>query len=105
MWIEILKRQVAEKGPKVVARELGISRSAVDLVTQGKYNASTKRIIERVKRIYGVDGKIECPVKGALTPIECSENYRKAKLIGMRCGNPETLRLYKCCMSCSTRKV
>jgi len=104
MWIELLKRHVNQKGPRLVAKELGVSRSMIDLVTQGKYLASTQRIIERVKRIYGVDGKIECPIKGVLTPLECAENFRKAKLIGLRCGNPETMRLHKECSRCSTRK-
>lgn len=104
MWLEILKKEVAAKGPKVVARELGISRSAVDLAAQGKYKASTARIEERVKLIYGSNGGVKCPVKGLITPIECAENFRKAKIIGMRCGNPETLRLYKECIRCSIRK-
>lgn len=104
MWIDLLKRQVEGKGPKLVARELGISRSAVDLVVQGKYKANSEKIMLRVQKIYGHNGGIECPIKGLITPIECAENFRKAKLIGMKAGNPETLRLYKTCMSCSVRK-
>lgn len=104
MWLDILIRHVEQKGPKIVARELRISRSAVDLCAQGKYKASTEKIMERVKKVYGNDGGIECSVKGVITPIECAENFRKAKLIGMKAGNPETLRLYKTCMGCSVRK-
>lgn len=104
MWLEILKKEVVAKNPKQVAKELGISRSAVDLAVQGKYKASTTRIEERVKLIYGNNGGIECPVKGHLTPIECAENFRRAKLIGMRAGNPETLKLYKQCLRCAVRK-
>jgi len=105
MWIEILKRQVEMKGPKTVARELGISRSSVDLVVQGKYSASTVKIEGRVKKIYGKNGMVECPVKGIITPLECAENFRKAKLIGMKAGNPETLRLYKSCLGCGIRNT
>lgn len=104
MWIEILRREVAAKGPKRVALELGVSRSTVDLVVQGKYSASTRRIESRVERIYGKNGLIECPVKGSLTPLECAENFRRAKAIGMRAGNPETLRLYRACAECGTRR-
>lgn len=105
MWIEILKKEVAVKGPKQVAKELGISRSTVDMVCQGKYQASTARIEERVKAIYGHNGGIKCPVLGEITPNECAEKWKLAKKIGMRAGNPETLKLYKACMKCSIRKT
>ena len=105
MWIEILKREVEAKGPKQVAKELGISRSAVDLVCHGKYNASTAKIEQRVKKIFGNDnGGITCPVLGSISPNTCSEKWNLAKKIGMKAGNPETLKLYKTCMNCSVRK-
>ncbi len=112
MWIDILKKEVAAigadgkpKGPKQVAKELGISRSAVDLVCQGKYNASTAKIEQRVRKIYGNDnGGITCPVLGAISPNTCSEKWNLAKKIGMKAGNPETLKLYKTCTNCSVRK-
>lgn len=104
MWLEILKKEVEAKGPKQVAKELGISRSTVDMVVQGKYQASTAKVEERVQKIYGMNGKIECPVKGLITPIECAENFKRAKLIGMKSGNPETLRLHKQCLRCAVRK-
>lgn len=103
-WIEILRREVQAKGPKAVARELGVSRSTVDLVCQGKYGADTGRIEKRIENIYGHQGGVECPVKGRLTPSGCAENYRRAKAIGMRAGNPETLRLYHACLKCSVRR-
>lgn len=104
MWIEILKRQVEQRGPRQVAKELGVSRSTVDLVCQGKYQASTTKVEGRVQKIYGTGGNIECPVKGLITPIECAENFRKAKVIGMKAGNPLTLKLYKECLRCAIRK-
>lgn len=103
MWLDILRKEVAAKGPREVARELGISRSTVDMVCQGKYQAQTVKIEERVKKIYGRDGKVECPVKGLITPIECAEKWNLAKKIGMRAGNPETLKLYKQCLRCAVR--
>lgn len=105
MWIDILRREAQAKGPKQVAKELGISRSSVDLVCQGKYNASTKKIEERVRKIYGnTNGGIACPVLGEISPNACSDKWNLAKKIGMRAGNPETLRLYKSCSQCSVRK-
>lgn len=105
MWLEILRKEVSQKGPKQVAKELGISRSAVDLVCQGKYKASTTRIEERVKAIYGQNGGIDCPVLGCITANRCAEKWALAKKIGIRAGNPETLRLYKACGRCWIRKA
>jgi hypothetical protein len=104
MWIEVLKRHVEQKGPRRVAQELGFARSTIDLVCQGKYKASTKRIEERVKAVYGHNGKIFCEVLGEITPLICAENWNKAKKIGMLASNPEHLRLYKTCLNCSVRK-
>lgn len=105
MWIEILKRQVDQKGPRQVAKELGVSRSTIDLVCQDKYQASTDKIIERVKSIYGNNGHVLCPVLGEISPNLCAEKWTLAKKIGMRAGNPDTLRLYKTCLNCGIRKV
>lgn len=105
MWIDILKRQVEQKGPRQVAKELGVSRSTIDLVCQDKYQASTDKIIERVKNIYGENGHVLCPVLGEISPNTCAEKWTLAKKIGMKAGNPDTLRLYKTCLNCGIRKV
>jgi len=104
MWIEILRKEVKAKGPKQVAKELGVSRSTIDLVTQGKYQASTDKVMERVQAIYGRNGHVLCPVLGEISPNLCAEKWTLAKKIGMKAGNPDTLRLYKTCLSCSVRK-
>ena len=106
MWINILRKEVEAKGPKQVAKELEMSRSSIDLVLSGKYAASTRKIEDRVRRIYGNNGGgIDCPVLGPISPNACSEKRALAKKIGMRAGNPETLRLYKTCLNCSIRKA
>jgi hypothetical protein len=105
MWIEILKRQVEKKGGKQVAHELGIGRSTVSLLCQAKYPGSTRRMEERIAAIYGKDGKIDCPALGEIDPSTCVDTWNRAKNIGMKASNPETLRLYKTCMSCTIRRV
>jgi transcriptional regulator with XRE-family HTH domain len=96
MWLKILKQQIADKGPRQVGRELGVSHSTLSLVMSGKYGASTRRVEERVRAIYGnPSGMVDCPARGEMPPADCAENWRRAKLIGMKAGNPETLRLYK----------
>ena len=105
MWIDILRREVEAKGPQQVAKELGVSRSTIDLVCQEKYQASTSKVEERVKNIYGNNGGVTCPVLGEITPNVCSDKWNLAKKIGMKAGNPDTLKLYKTCSKCSVRKV
>ncbi len=104
MWIEILKKEVAARGPKQVAREMGVSRTTVDLVCHGKYPGSTARIEERIRLIFGTNGKVQCPVLEEISPARCAETWHKAKAIGMKAGNPETLRLYKTCLKCTVRR-
>jgi len=103
MWLEILKKEVNMKGPKQVAKELGLSRTAVDLVCQGKYPAGTEKIEKRIASIYGQDGNVACPILGLITPNRCVETWQRAVNIGMKVGNPETLRLYKQCLQCAIR--
>jgi hypothetical protein len=104
VWIEVLRKEDKAKGPKQVAIELGVSRPSVDLILQGKYGADTKKMLERVKAIYGHNGKVLCSVLGEITPLMCAEKWNLAKKIGMLAGNPETLKLYKTCLNCSVRR-
>lgn len=105
MWLERLKRKVEAKGIEQVAKELGMSSTSIDLVLRGMYQASTHKVEARVKNIYGNGGYIHCPVLGDITPNICAEKWTLAKKIGMRAGNPETLKLYKTCLKCDLRKV
>jgi hypothetical protein len=103
MWIEILRREVEAKGPKAVAVEIGYSRATVDLVLRGTYEGNLDNIEERVMSIYGTNGKVHCEQLGEITPSLCAEKWTLAKKIGMKAGNPDTLRLYKACLRCSKR--
>ncbi len=104
-WIEILREEVARKGGAAVAKELGISRSAVSLACAEKYPASTKKIEDRVCRIYGKGGLVSCPILGGISPARCAENFRLARQIGMKAGSPQTLLLYKTCRErCPVRR-
>jgi hypothetical protein len=109
-WIEILRREVdstdadgKRKGPATVAKEIGYSRATVDLVCKGTYAGNLDAVAERVMSIYGCNGKVECPVLGVLSPQACAENWQRAKTVGLRVGNPETLKLHHKCLRCSKR--
>ena len=102
-WLEILRRQADTRGRAVVARELGISSSTISLVLSDKYPATTDAIEARVMAIYGNNGKVACPAMGDINPELCVSFWEKAQKIGVKCGNPATIRLYKCCLKCELR--
>ena len=103
-WLKILKQQVKEKGAATVAREVGISPASLSLVLAEKYPAKTDNVERKVISIYGtVSGLIDCPVLGEIEPAVCAEKHNLANLVGMKCGNPATLKLYKTCLKCAIR--
>ncbi len=102
-WLEILRRNVELRSQAVVARELGISAGGVSLVLSGKYPASTHKIEDRVMRIYGAGSHIDCPASGEITPSQCVELWDRARRIGVRAGNPATIRRYNTCRKCPMR--
>lgn len=102
-WLNILKKEVDNRGAIQVAKELGISRSSVDLLIRGQYNADPSRMIKKISAIYGNNGSVACPVLGRLSPNRCAETWDRSKKIGNKAGNPETLRLYKACGVCEHR--
>jgi hypothetical protein len=104
-WLEVLRRQVQNRGASMVARELGVSSTTISLTLNGKYGASTDKIERRVMRIYGAGDGIECPVLGRITPLKCVETWERAGKIGSRAGNPRTIRLYKTCQKCDLRNT
>lgn len=103
IWLEILRRQIANRTTSLVARELAVSPTTISLVLSGKYGASTDKIERRVMRIYGNGDGITCPVLGRISPLKCVETWELAGKIGSKAGNPRTIRLYKACLKCDLR--
>lgn len=104
MWFELLKKDIEVKGVSAVAKKLGLSKATISLVCNDKYPADKKKIEERIRKTYG-GTKIRCPVLEVITLAQCLETRHRAKLIGMKAGNPETLRLYKACHTCKKREA
>ncbi|NLW36259.1 MAG: hypothetical protein GXY80_12415 [Syntrophorhabdus aromaticivorans] len=104
MWINLLRTHVKVKGIRQVAVELGVSKSMISLLCNDKYPASTANIEARIRKVYGNNGLIECPILGQISAARCAETWGRAKAIGNRASNPETIRLYHRCRQCGTRK-
>ncbi len=109
-WIEILRREVdaiaadgKRKGSAVVAAEIGYSRATVDLVLKGTYAGNLQAVAERVMSIYGANGKVLCPILGEISPQLCANNWQTAKRVGIKAGNPQTMKLHHKCLRCSLR--
>lgn len=103
-WLDILRKQTEVKGRSTVAKELSVSTATLSLVLSDKYPASTAAIENKVANFYGSsNGQVDCPALGDISPDVCFANWEKAKKIGMSCGNPRTIRLYKACLNCSLR--
>lgn len=102
-WLDILKRQVEIHGRTAVVRQLGVSPSTLSLVLADKYPAGTDGVEARVMAIYGHAGQVACPALGEIDPAQCVTNWERAQKIGVKCGNPATIRLYKNCLKCDLR--
>lgn len=105
MWIDVLRKEIALKGCKAVAQELGYARSTVALLASDKYPGGTAKARARVEAVYGVDGPVVCASLGRITVSQCRTTWQKARIIGMRASNPDTLRLYKACMKCTANNT
>ncbi len=102
IWLKLLKQNLEAKGPKKVSEEIGYSTATLNLCKNGKY-AKTKAVAARVMALYGNNGKVECPVLGDITPQKCADHHGHAKTVGLRVGNPDTMRLHKTCLQCPVR--
>ncbi len=102
--LEVLQKQIKEKGLEQVAKELGISKTTVYLVLQGKYKGSNKNIEGKIQKIYGSPNGVQCPILGDISPSQCAEIYSKAEFVGKYVSNPEKMRLYRECKRCKIRK-
>ena len=92
------------------AKRCGLSREQIvdkmneiaAMVAKGTYPARTDKIEARVLAVYG-GATVTCPVLGGIDAAACAAHQDRAKRIGLRAGNPETLRLFKCCSNCPVR--
>lgn len=101
-WIDLLAGAVTTRGMEQVRKELGYSTTTISLALAGKYPGDTAKVQRKVLAIYGASA-IECPVLGAIKPDRCAEAFNRAKKVGTRLSNPDTIRLHYNCLKCSLR--
>ena len=101
-WLDILRDRIGALGLVTVAKDLGAAKSTVSMVCNGKYPARTDKIQAKVLAVYGGQ-TVACPVLGEIEAAACADNQARAKRIGLRAGNPQTLLLFKTCSNCPVR--
>lgn len=92
-WWELLHKAVEATNCAEVARELGVSRTAVSLLVNGKYAGDTRRMAERIRMRFG---RTLCPCTGRrMSAAECRETAAT-----MPTSSPGALRLWRACQQC-----
>lgn len=94
-WRQILEDAVAGSSVTAAAARLGVSRTSVSLLLNGKYPGNTERMAARVMEVYGP--MRDCPVYGGkVNDAICTE--RKAQ--PMPTSSPWALRRWRECRAC-----
>ena len=89
----LLRARVAEIGVGPTAREIGISRTSVDLLIKERYPASAERMAARIIDRYT---RHECPYDGVLLHDDACARYAgKAPT-----SSPAALRRWRACQKC-----
>jgi len=101
-WLKLLKQNLQQKSAKKVSKEIGYSTATINLCINNKYKKPEK-VKERVMAIYGNNGKVQCPILSEITPQQCADHHDRAKKVGLRVGNPDTMRLHRSCLQCPVR--
>jgi len=94
MWLNLLTNAVKNSSKAQVAISIGVSRTTISLVMNGKYPASTDKIEALVMATYS---RVDCPHLGESIPIteckrHCSENAPTS--------SPRAMRLWRACQTC-----
>lgn len=92
-WLALLTEAVQGSNKTAVARELGVSRTAVSLLVAGKYCGRTERMAARVMARYS---SVDCPHQGKpVNPDTCRKYCGQAPS-----SSPAALRQWRACRAC-----
>lgn len=95
-WLMVLKTACADSSQAAVARQLGVSASALNQVLKGVYKGQVTRIQTLIEGRL-MNQTVACPVAGDLPKHKCLEH--QARDVRMATVNPLFSRLYRACRS------
>ena len=93
-WMQVLVRAVAATSIADVARRLGVARSSLSLLVNGKYPGGTDNMAARVMDVLAEP----CPVYGGPRTSEACASRRAEP---MPTSNPFALRQWRACQVCN----
>ena len=93
-WMHLLGRAVAATSVAEVARRLGVARSSLSLLINGKYPGSTSNMAARVMDVLAEP----CPVYGGGRTSDACATHRAEP---MPTSNPFALRQWRACHLCN----
>lgn len=101
LWLDVLRQQVEARSQGRVADELGVSKTQISQVLNGKYPADPADLRRKVEGHY-MKVTVECPVLGTIPVHECKA-HQKAEF---GAHNPLRVRLYRACRAgCPNSKL
>lgn len=93
-WLLELRKQVETTSLKVVADKLGVSKTTVSLLINGKYPADTAKMQNLVESVF-LGYTVHCPILGEIPKHRCA-----AQQSTVDPGNrPQAIQLWKACRS------
>lgn len=93
-WESLLTDAIRSSTKQQVADQLGVSRSAISLIANGKYPASVEHIAQKILLVYGA---IDCPyLQKKIALSDCRFNYGRAAPV----SSPREMKFWRACQSC-----
>jgi hypothetical protein len=89
-WIEALARAADSTTQSFIARDIGVSRTMINLLINNRYQRDRSRIEARVRQYLM---QVECPVLGRIAGEQCRDNQAKP----YTSANPVAIQLYRAC--------
>ncbi|WP_299001694.1 helix-turn-helix transcriptional regulator [uncultured Shewanella sp.] len=90
-WTTILSQQAKARGQVAVANELGVSKTVVSQLINGKYPGDLNRMQALVEGAY-MAKTVSCPIMGDI-PLHQCDKYQRNTLT----SHPTRLKLYRAC--------
>ncbi|MBW7998377.1 MAG: helix-turn-helix transcriptional regulator [Candidatus Glassbacteria bacterium] len=94
MWLELLKRAVADTSQARAAARIGYSPATVNLILHGKYKGSLENVAAKVLAALG---SVECPWLGSVIGAELCFLYRTRKVPA---NDPAEVKFWRHCQRC-----
>ena len=99
MFITLLREAIAASSKTKVAENIGVSRTTISLIANGKYIADTGRIEKKFMAFYS---RINCPhLNTEITHETCRANHSREAPT----SNPREMKHWRACQTCKNNET